>query len=201
MGDQSLYAGIYRVQSFTEKPEREFATVFMESGEFLWNTGMFLMNVNYMHDFFLKVIRDMPYRLSDIRTITSNEESEEFVNKYYPAYPNVSMDNAALERNEEGYVMRCDFGWADLGTWHGIYEAMQKTNNDNVVINSDVIMEGCKDNIIRLPKGHVGVIHGLEGYIVAEQDDVLLICKKEDSSALIRKYINEVGIRFGESYV
>jgi mannose-1-phosphate guanylyltransferase len=201
MGEESMFAGIYKVQSFTEKPEREFATLFMESGEFLWNTGMFLMNVGHMREFFQKVIRDMPFRLSDIKNIASKEEAEDYVNKYYPAYPNVSMDNAALERNEEGYVMRCDFGWADLGTWHGIFEAMQKTEDENVVIDSEVIMENCSNNIVKLPKGHVGVINGLDGYIVAEQGDVLLICKKGDSSALIRKYVNEVGIRYGEEYI
>ena len=78
---------------------------------------------------------------------------------------------------------------------------MQKNEDDNVVINSEVIMEDCKGNIVKLPKGHIGVINGLEGYIVAEQGDVLLICKKSDSSSLIRKYVNEVGIRYGEQYI
>lgn len=200
MGEPSLFSGIYRVQSFTEKPEREFATMFMESGEFLWNTGMFLMNVNHMRDFFRKVITDMPYRLGNLKTMMAKEEAEEFVNKYYPAYPNVSMDNAALERNDDGYVMKCDFGWADLGTWHGIYESLQKTDAENVVIDSEVLLENCSNNIVKLPKGHVGIINGLDGYIVAEEGDVLLICKKGDSSSLIRKYVNEVGIRFGEAY-
>jgi mannose-1-phosphate guanylyltransferase len=77
---------------------------------------------------------------------------------------------------------------------------MQRSEDDNVVINSKVLLENCKGNIVKLPKNHVGVINGLEGYIVAEEGDVLLICKKSDSSALIRKYVNEVGIRFGQQY-
>jgi mannose-1-phosphate guanylyltransferase len=111
------------------------------------------------------------------------------------------MDQAALELSDNVYMMQCDFGWADLGTWHGIYECMQRTEGDNIVIDTEVIMEDCKDNIVRLPKGHIGVINGLEGYIVAEEGDVLLICKKSDSSALIRKYVNEVGIRYGDQYI
>ena len=78
---------------------------------------------------------------------------------------------------------------------------MQKQEDDNVVIDSDVMLENCKGNIIKLPKGHIGVINGLENYIVAEQGDILLICKKSDSSSLIRKYVNEVGIRYGEQYI
>ena len=200
MGEPSLFADIYKVQSFTEKPEREFATLFMESGEFLWNTGTFLMNVNYLREFFISVITDMPNRLADVKDMQDNEEIEQYVNLYYPAYPNMSMDQAALEKSDRVYVMLCDFGWADIGTWHSIYECMQKTEDDNVVIDSEVMMEDCKNNIIKLPKGHIGVINGLDGYIVAEQGDVLLICKRSDSSALIRKYVNEVGIKYGEQY-
>ena len=200
MGEPSLFTGIYKVQSFTEKPEREFATIFMDSGEFLWNTGMFLSNANHLRHFFIDVIKDMPYRMASLLDMESEEERMQYINDHYPAYPNLSMDKAALEMYENVYVMQCDFGWADLGTWHAIYECMQKREDDNVVIDSEVMMDDCKGNIIKLPKGHVGVINGLEGYIVAEEGDVLLICKKSDSSSLIRKYVNEVGIRYGEEY-
>ena len=175
MGEPSLTTGINKVQSFTEKPERDFARIFMESEEFLWNTGMFMANVDYLREFFAQVISDMPHRLAQLIDVHSAEMS----------------DNA--------FVMRCNFGWADLGTWHSIYEFMQHQTGDNVVIDSEVLLENCSGNIIKLPKGHIGVINGLEGYIVAEQGDVLLICKKGDSSALIRKYVSEVGIRYGET--
>jgi mannose-1-phosphate guanylyltransferase len=192
--------GINKVRSFTEKPEREFARIFMESGEFFWNTGMFLCNVNYMRRWFLEMFKDMPYRLAYLPQGYTPEEEQEYVQKYYPSYPNISMDKIALELSDNVYVMQCDFGWADLGTWHSIYECMQRTENDNVVIDSEVILDECQNNIIKLPKGHIGVFNGLDGYIVAEEGDVLLICKKSDSSALIRKYVNEVGIRYGEQY-
>jgi mannose-1-phosphate guanylyltransferase len=97
--------------------------------------------------------------------------------------------------------MESDFGWADLGMWHSIYDTKKKVEGDNVVIDTDVILEECKGNIIKLPKGRLGVIQGLEGYIIAEQGNVLLICKKGDSSALIRKYVNDVKLNHGEEYV
>ena len=200
IGEPSLFENINKVQSFTEKPEREFATIFMESGEFLWNTGMFLSNIEYLREFFLNVVKDMPYRLADLLTIDPANE-QEYVAKHFPAYPNLSMDKAALEMSDNVFVMTGNFGWADLGTWHSIYEFMQKGDEDNVVIDSEVMMENCRDNIVKLPRGHVGIINGLDGYIVAEQGDVLLICKKSDSSSLIRKYVSEVRIRYGEKYV
>ena len=92
--------------------------------------------------------------------------------------------------------MKCDFGWADLGMWHSIYESQAKGPGDNVVIDSKVLLDDSHGNIIKLPSDHVGIINGLENYIVAEKDNVLLICHKEDSSALVRKYINE--FRFGQ---
>ena len=201
IGEPTLTEGIHKVQSFTEKPERDFARLFMESGEFFWNTGMFLSNVRYLRNFFLHVIQDISQRLSPVKDMTSMEEELDYVQAHFPAYPNLSMDKASLEMSDNAYVMRCDFGWADLGTWHSIYEFKQRTESDNVVIDSEVLLENCRGNIIKLPRGHIGVINGLDGYIVAEQGDVLLICKKSDSSSLIRKYVNEVGIRYGDLYV
>ena len=201
IGDPTLAAGINRVQSFTEKPEREFATMFVESGEFLWNTGIYLSNVRHLRQWYLQVIPDMNYRLADLSENYLLDEEAQYVKEHYPAYPNLSMDKAALELSDNVYVMKCAFGWADIGTWHALHESMQKTEDENVVLGTqDIIMENCRNNIVSLPKGHVGVINGLDGYIVVEQDDVLLICKKSDSSALIRKYANEVGIRYGEKF-
>ena len=112
-----------------------------------------------------------------------------------------SIDYAVLEKSNDVYVMKCDFGWADLGTWHSIYEAMKKGENDNVVIDSDVLMEDCHNNIVKLPKGKLAVLNGLDGFIVAEKDNVLLVCRKEDSSALVRKYVNEVQIKKGDEFI
>lgn len=200
MGEQTLVAGITKVLSFTEKPEREFARIFMESGEFLWNTGVFMSNMNYMRTFFQQQIPDLPFRLSQVKEM-AEENINAYVQQYFPSYPNLSMDKVVLEQSDNTYVMCCDFGWADLGTWHAIHECMQKQEDDNVVIDTEVILEDCRDNIIKLPQGHIGVINGLDGYIIAEEGDVLLICKKSDSSALIRKYVAEVSMRYGEQYI
>ena len=113
----------------------------------------------------------------------------------------MSIDYGILDKNENVYVMKCDFGWADLGMWHSMYESMSKGEGDNVVIGARVMTDDSHNNIIKLPDDHLGVINGLDGYIVAEKGNVLLICKKEDSSALIRKYINEVQVKYGEEFI
>jgi mannose-1-phosphate guanylyltransferase len=200
VGEPTIAKGIHKVQSFTEKPEREFAKIFMESGEFFWNTGMFLTNVVHLREWYLKVIPDMPYRLANLEGHYSLEEEAKYVSAHYPSYPNLSMDKAALELSDNVYVAKCDFGWADIGTWHALYECMSKTENDNVVLGAELILENCRNNIISLPEDHIGVINGMEGYIIVEKNGVLLICPKEDSSALIRKYVNEVSIKYGEKF-
>ncbi len=201
LGDLSCKPDVYRVKSFTEKPERDFAKMFMESGEFYWNTGIFISSARHMIMCFESIF---PVVLRNLRLNHPNytyEEEMAYVEENYPRYPNLSLDYAILEQRRDVFVMKCDFGWADLGTWHAIYEAMSKVDGDNVVLDSLVEMEDCHNNIIRLPKGRLGVISGLDGYIVVEHENVLMICKKGDSSSLVRKYASEVQMKYGEEFV
>ena len=192
---------IYHVQSFTEKPERDFAKVFVESGEFYWNTGLFLSNVSYLRECFCKilppVLRDYDNKYPEFSVETENA----YMKESFSSYPNISVDFGILEKPSNVCVMRCDFGWADLGTWHSIYEAMQKGEGDNVIVDSDVLMENCYNTVVKVPKGKLAVLNGLDGFIVAESDNVLLVCKKEDSSALVRKYVNEIQMKKGDEFV
>jgi mannose-1-phosphate guanylyltransferase len=201
MGDLSCKPEVYAVKSFTEKPEREFATMFMNSGEFYWNTGIFLSKVSHLLKSFEQIFPDVLRKLRYERIEYTYEEEMEFVARNYPRYPNISLDYAILEQCKNVFVMQCDFGWADLGTWHAIYESMSKVEGDNVVIDSQVELEDCRNNVIKLPKGKIGVFNGLEGYIVADSEDVLLVCKKNDDSSLIRKYASEIGLKYGDGFV
>lgn len=192
---------VFEVQSFTEKPDREFARMFMQSGEFYWNTGLFLLNVQFARNRFCELLPPVLRKFDANNPKFNPHEEALFIRENFPLYPNLSIEHGILESSNDVFVMQCHFGWADLGTWHGMYETMQKGENDNVVIDSDVILEDSSNNIIKLPKGKLGVINGLEGFIVVEKDNVLLICKKEDSSAKVRKYVNEVMLKKGEGFV
>ena len=203
LGDPTPTKGVYHVRSFTEKPERDFAKVFVDSGEFYWNTGIFLSNINT----FIKSCEKLFVEITSL--IKDKLRPEEvtipnllaFLEKYYSSFPNLSIDYGVLERLDNVCVMKCYFGWADLGTWHSIYECLRRDDTDNVVIDSTVIMENSKNNVVKLPKDKLAVINGLEGFIVAEHDNVLLICKKGDTSGLMRKYVNEVQMKFGDKYI
>jgi len=198
---ESLTSDVFMVKSFTEKPERDFAKMFIDSGEFLWNTGMFLARASV----FKKTCEhQLPVVLRQLEADNPHytiDEENEYINNNYSLYPNISIDFCILEKSEQVAVMKCDFGWADLGTWHSVYEAQQKSPDDNVLIDTKAMIEDSHGNVIKLPEGRLAVINGLEGFIVAEQGNVLFICKKEDSSALIKKYVNEIIITKGDEFV
>ena len=104
-----------------------------------------------------------------------------------------------MEKADNVYVLLCDFGWADIGTWNALYDASPKDKNQNVTTHSNALLYNCKDNIIMTPKDKLVVVQDLEGYLVAEQGNALLICKKDDQNA-IRKFVNDAEMKFGELY-
>lgn len=199
--ERAAVARISHVQSFVEKPERQFAQMFMDSGEFLWNTGLLLASSRFLSQCFIRLFPDVLNRFENFLSTFTIEQEMAFINRHYPEYPYLSIDRGVLERCEDVCVMQCDFGWADLGTWHSLYELLQRGEDDNVVVNSEVILEGSSNNVIKLPKDRLAVISGLDGYIVAESGNVLLICRKSDSSTLVKKYVNEILIKYGEDFV
>lgn len=196
-GETPAY-NIYKVKSFTEKPSLEFAETFIRTGEFFWNTGLLIGTAKGL----LKAIDSiLPVIFRNIREAhpgLSEQEETEFMRSHYSLYPNLSLDRGVLEKMDEVYVMTCNFGWADLGTWHNAYEMLPKTHDGNVVIDSKVILDDCEGNIIKTNGNKLAVINGLQDYIVIDDGDVLLITKKENSSSLIRKYVNDVQIKFEE---
>lgn len=192
---------LYRVKSFTEKPERSFAQMFMDSSEFLWNTGLFISNARYSIKCFCQILPSVLRDFDKACTDFTIEAENAFIHDNFPSYPNLSIDYGILEKSDNVCVMECNFGWADLGTWHSMYEAMSKGEGDNVIVDSNVMLDDAHNNVIKLPKERLAVISGLDGYIVAEKDNVLLICRKEDSSAIVRKLINDVRMKKGDEFV
>lgn len=192
---------IYTVRSFTEKPANEFANIFYESGEFLWNTGLFLWSPNT----FLKAVEGASAEFSSIvRKVVDAYSTGEYVAdlllELFTKCPNMSLEQSVLEKADYVDVMLCHFGWADLGTWAAVHEAMPKSDMGNVVIDSKSLLYDCKDCIIKLPDGHVAVVQGLEDYVVVEEGNVLVICRKGDQKN-IRKFVNDAQLNLGEEYV
>ncbi|MDO4801704.1 MAG: sugar phosphate nucleotidyltransferase [Prevotellaceae bacterium] len=201
IGGENPVKNVYRVKSFTEKPELEFAKAFLESGEFFWNTSIFISTaygiMNAVNKILPSIFRDIRQKYPNL-TI---EEENEFVYQHFSQYPNVSLEQGVLEKSDEVYVMTCNFGWADLGTWHNLYELLPKNEEKNVILNSKAIMDDCQNSIIMIDKGKLAVLNGLNDYVVIDKNDVLLVCRKEHSSQLIRKYINDAQVKYDKEFI
>lgn len=192
---------IYKVQTFTEKPEAEFAKLFYESGEFLWNTGLFIWSAKTFLASLHKVASDFSDMMSNIeRVYSQGAELRNVVEEKFSMAPNVSIETGILEKVDNVDVLACHFGWTDVGTWDSLYSVMPKDKSGNVILKSRTVLDECEACLVRLPSGKVAVMQGLKGYVVAEEGNVLVICKK-DSKSEIRKLINDVKLNFGEDYV
>lgn len=177
----------YKVKTFIEKPQLEFAQVFIESDEFFWNSGIFLWKASTILEAFHAHMPDMYEKIM-------NDDKD------FESWPNISIDYGIMEKADNVYVQLCDFGWADLGTWGSLHEASPKDLHKNVIINGNTLLYDCNNNIIAIPKGKLVVLQGLEDYLVADTDNVLLICRKDDENT-IRRYVNDVQIKLGDEFV
>jgi len=192
--------GYFKVKTFTEKPEFELAKVFLESGEFYWNSGLFIWNVNTIIKAFEELLPEISTKLDPGTKLYGSDKEKEFINENFPACPNVSIDFGIMEKANNTYVLLGDFGWSDLGTWGSLYDIYPKDREGNAVLKGKSLLYDCKDNAVVLPKDKLAVIQGLEGYLIAESDNVLLICKKDEEHA-IRKFVNDTQLKFGDDYI
>lgn len=184
---------MYKVKSFTEKPEIEFAEMFMQNGEFLWNTGLFLATVEYARLTFSRLLPDVMRSFDeedfDICSQLWREENL-WVEQHYCRYPNMSLEHGVLERSENVCVKECHFGWADIGGWHGIFDAYAHDRRNNIALSTSLTSENAHGNIVCLKDGRKAFIEGLDNFIVAEQGDVLLIVPRTDSSERVIRMLN-----------
>lgn len=190
----------YKVKTFTEKPELELAKVFVESGEFYWNSGLFMWNVNTILKSVEDLLPEVAARLVPGKDVYGTPDEKRFIDENFPACPNVSVDFGIMEKADNVCVSLGDFGWSDLGTWSSLYDLSPKDEAGNVTLKCESLLYDSRRNIVVLPKGKLAVIDGLEGYLVAESENVLLICRKDEERA-IRKYVNDAQIKMGEDYI
>jgi mannose-1-phosphate guanylyltransferase len=188
-----------KVVTFTEKPNAELAQVFFETGEFLWNSGIFLWNLQTIDRAFNTLLPDVATRFNAGKDFFNTPKEQEFIDQMYTSCPNISIDYGIMEKAKDVYVLRSDFGWTDLGTWGSLYEISPKDDNLNVTLKCNSVLYESEENIIALPSEKLAVIHDLKGYIIAEADNVLLICKR-DNEQNIRQYVNDINIQFEGKY-
>lgn len=194
--DEPIVEGnICKVRAFTEKPELELAKVFVESGDFLWNSGIFIWNLRTIRAAFREFLPEVVEKFLAGEDSMGTDHEESFIQEMFPTCPNVSIDYGVMEKAKNVCVIPSDFGWSDLGTWGSLYELSDKDENRNVTLHADASYYDSKGNIVTLPEGHLAVIQGLEDTIVAESDGVLLICKRE-AEQQIRQFCMDAEVKY-----
>jgi len=191
---------LFKVKTFTEKPDLEIAKSFLESGDFLWNAGIFAWKISSILAAFEKYQPEM-YELFDQEKMHFNTPGEKAaIQKIYPQCTNISIDIAIMEKANNVYVMPASFGWSDLGTWNSAYENMEKDYFGNAVASDNVIVIDATKCMINSPKDKLVLVQGLDDFIVIDTKDVLLICSR-DKEQSIKEYVAEVKRNKGDKYI
>ncbi len=191
---------IKRVKTFTEKPDLEMARFFLQSGDFLWNSGIFIWSVKSVINAFEKHCSDMDAIFKEGNGKYNTPQEAEFIAKAYTNCKNISIDYAIMEKADNVYVRSSIIGWSDLGTWGSLYEHVKQDDHKNAIVGKNVMAYDSKNCIVNVPKDKLVVMQGLDDYIVVESDGILLICKKEDEQQ-IRTFVNDVKVTKGDKFV
>lgn len=187
------------VIQFCEKPDYQTAKSFLEQGNFLWNAGIFMWSVQTIIRAFQEH-QPTQYELFRRGIPAYNTEKEQgFIQENYPKAENVSIDYAILERAKAIFVLPASFDWNDLGTWGSLYDKLGKDDQQNVVVNGKLLDLDASGNMVRLPKGKVAVIEGLDDYIIVDKEDVLMIVPKAKEQN-IKELVARTKATFGEQY-
>lgn len=191
---------IYKVKTFTEKPDLELAKTFIISGDFLWNAGIFIWKAKDVIQEFALQQPEM-FELFDTEKEHFNTENEkEAIGRIYPLCTNISIDFAIMENAKSVCVIPASFGWSDLGTWNSAYENLDKDYLGNAVASNNVIIIDATKCMVSTPQDKLVVLQGLDDFIIVDTKDALLICKKEKEQA-IKDYVAEVKRSKGDKYL
>ncbi len=191
---------ITKVKTFTEKPDYEMAEIFFKSGEFLWNSGIFIWTLKSINKAFDKYLPDVNDLFKQCAGKYKTNAEQECIDKTYAECRNISLDYGIMEQADNVYVLCADFGWSDLGTWGSLFENSIQNSDKNVVCLDNTLCYDTTNSIVKVPKDKIAVIQGLDSYIVVQTEDSLLICKKENEQQ-IRQFVNDVKSKYGKKFI
>jgi mannose-1-phosphate guanylyltransferase len=191
---------IYKVITFTEKPNIELAKAFVASGDFLWNAGIFTWKVKNLLVAFEKYLPEVYEVFAADRDKLNTPEEKAAIEQVYPQCPSISIDFGIMEKADNVYVIPASFSWSDLGTWNSAWDNMEKDYLNNAVAGNSVTIIDANNCVVHVPDNKLVLLQGLEDYIVVDTKDVLLICKKEKEQE-IKEYVAEIRRNKGDKYL
>ncbi|MFN4315365.1 MAG: mannose-1-phosphate guanylyltransferase [Chitinophagaceae bacterium] len=198
--DLEAAPGVYKVKTFTEKPNLELAKTFIRSGDFLWNAGIFTWKVKNLVHAFEQHLPEM-YEVFYAEKDNFNTELEAAaIERIYPQCTNISIDFGIMEKADNVYVLPASFQWSDLGTWNSAWQNMEKDYFQNAVVGDQVMVFDTRSSMVHVPNHKLVLLQGMEDYIIVDTNDVLLICKREKEQE-IKDYLAEVKRNKGERFL
>ncbi|MFW6095227.1 MAG: mannose-1-phosphate guanylyltransferase [Bacteroidota bacterium] len=200
IGEKIESSNIYKVKTFTEKPNKDLAQKFYESGEYYWNSGIFIWSLDAIKKSFQEHLPDIDTLFSKGMGIYNTKKEVDFISKVYFETRSISIDYGVMEKSQNVYVYTSDFGWADLGTWGSLHEFLDEDEQGNSVSGKNVMLYNVEDSIVKFPDEKVAVIKGLKGYIIVDSEDKLLIYKKSDEQE-IKDIVETIKKEKGEKYI
>lgn len=194
------FGNLLKVKTFTEKPNIDLAKVFLESGDFYWNSGIFIWNIKSILKAFETHMPDMYSVFDEGRDMFGTMQEKSFIGTTYAECRSISIDYGIMEKADNVYVMCTDIGWSDLGTWSSLHEHSSVDKNGNSLIRGAIFSYESEGNIFNISPGKIAVIQGLKDYIVVDSDNVLLIVKKDEEQN-IKKYLEDVKKSTKEKFI
>ncbi len=198
--EEEVSEGVHELKTFTEKPNLDLAKQFVDSGDFLWNAGIFIWKL----DAILKAFDDHLIEMSDLFKSGVNDyytdKENAFIEKIYPSCQNISIDYGIIEKSDNVYVLPSDFGWSDLGTWKSLYDVAEKNTDSNVQIGTRVEFKSSKNNLVVSSNDKLVFLEGVDNLFVLDTPDALLVCNK-DSEQEVKRIVNEVKTKFNGEYI
>lgn len=188
---------IVPVKTFTEKPHLELAKFFLSSGDFLWNSGIFIWKHKTIDAAMKEFLPELHNLFSENLQYFNTPEEKVVINRIYSDAKSISIDFGVMEKAQNVFVMKTNFGWSDLGTWNSLYTLMDKDDDKNVVVGKKIMLNQSFANYVNIQTDKVVILKDMEDYIVVDTEDALLICKRENEQQ-IADLLNEAKLKYGE---
>lgn len=188
---------VKKVKTFTEKPEQELAQKFIDSGDFVWNAGIFIWSIDTITKAFHAYLKDMAVIFEEGSSAYYTDQESKFIEEAYAQCKSVSIDFGIMEKASDVYMVKGEFSWSDLGSWDSLHD-MQEKDDDGNVIDANAILYNSENCIVKGPKDTLIVAQDLDGYLVTQSDNVILICKK-DAEKKFREFLNDAKTK-GEQF-
>jgi mannose-1-phosphate guanylyltransferase len=175
---------IFRVDEFKEKPTLEIAKEYIQSPNYLWNSGIFIWNVNTIINAFRVYEPEVSSIFEELMPYYGTDKEQNKIDESYPQCKNISVDYAILEKAEEIFVFPASFSWSDLGTWNSLREQSDMDKYGNVCIGDNIKLYDTYNTIVHTCNKKEVIVEGLDGYVVAEKEGKLLVCRLSEEQRI-----------------